>query len=34
LLINKFGYVVNCAAEVPNLYEEHGIKYTKFKIKQ
>lgn len=34
MLINKFAFIVNCAAEVPNLFEEHGIRYLKFKIKQ
>ena len=34
LIINKFGYIINCASECPNLFEEHGLKYLKFKIKQ
>jgi protein-tyrosine phosphatase len=33
LVINKFAFIVNCAAEVPNLFEEHGLRYLKFKIK-
>lgn len=33
LIINKFAYIVNCASEVPNLFEEHGLRYLKFKIK-
>jgi hypothetical protein len=32
LIINKFAYIVNCAAEVPNLFESEGIRYLKFKI--
>jgi hypothetical protein len=32
LQINKFAYVVNCSAEVPNYFENGGIKYLKFKL--
>ncbi len=32
LIINKFAFIVNCAAEVPNYFEQHGIMYQKFKI--
>ena len=32
-MINKFAFIVNCATEVPNLFEEHGLRYLKFKIK-
>lgn len=32
LVVNKFSFVVNCASEVPNLFEAQGIRYQKFKI--
>ena len=32
LQINKFSYVVNCSAEVPNYFDTHGVKYLKFKL--
>ena len=34
LIINKFAYIVNCAAQAPNLFESQGIRYIKFKIHQ
>ena len=32
LQINKFSYIVNCSAEVPNYFEPQGLKYLKFKL--
>ena len=32
LHINKFAYIVNCSAEIPNYYDNHQIKYLKFKL--
>lgn len=32
LQINKFAYAVNCSAETPNYFDNHGIKYLKFKL--
>lgn len=32
LQINKFAYVINCSAEIPNYFDNHGIKYLKFKL--
>ena len=32
LQINKFAYIVNCSAEVPNYFDSHGLKYLKLKL--
>lgn len=32
LTINKFSYIINCSAEIPNYFDNNGIKYLKFKL--
>ena len=31
LVSNKFQYIVNCTSEIPNYFEEYGLKYLKLK---
>ena len=32
LCANRFLFMINCSAEIPNYFDTHGIKYLKFKL--